>query len=559
MRRGYSTFIGLAPAINLKFTSRNDESTQCHFCPNNCSRTFIDTETPDGKTSRYISGFSCEKGTVESKEAMLELAKKRNELKKNYPNLVDYEANVAFNSYPVDPLPENGTVVDDIQVKKTLFGNIKRTPIKKPFQRGTPKAALQRSSLRIGIPRVLNLYSTAPVFRAYFETLGVLSKNVVFSDYTSEEMWSEGGKYGSIDPCYPSKVSQAHIHNLLFHKHTADKPLNYIFFPILTHVPNFLEDVQDNACCPIVAGCPEVMKAAFTKENDFFAERGITYLDPALAMNEPTFFKKQMFNAFKDILGLTEDESDWAVDQGWKALNTFDQKLQQKGKELLEWSEANNKMVILLLGRPYHLDPGLNHNVLDEFQVMGYPVLSMRSIPKDPEYLKKYFKNDLDMGRIKTPLSVTDVWPENYSANSSQKVWAAKFAARHPNIAILDLSSFKCGHDAPTYGIIDKIIAMSGTPYSAPHDIDANKPTGSIKIRVKTYAHTLSLREEMLEDLHRKNAAREAALEAKREELMRLAGHIPPPAPDQPSAQDPIAIPGVPAQNQKETPYAAAS
>ena len=92
------------------------------------------------------------------------------------------------------------------------------------------------------------------------------------------------------------------------------------------------------------------------------------------------------------------------------------------------------------------------------------------------------------------------MWPENYSTNCVQKVWAAKFAARHPNVVVLDLSSFKCGHDAPTYGLIDSIIASAGTPYSALHDIDANKPGGSIKIRVKTYAHTLMLLEEKLED-----------------------------------------------------------
>jgi predicted nucleotide-binding protein (sugar kinase/HSP70/actin superfamily) len=72
------------------------------------------------------------------------------------------------------------------------------------------------------------------------------------------------------------------------------------------------------------------------------------------------------------------------------------------------------------------------------------------------------------------------VWPENYSANSAQKVWAAKFAARHPNVVVLDLSSFKCGHDAPTYGLIDGIVVQtSKTPYAALHDIDANKPAAA--------------------------------------------------------------------------------
>jgi predicted nucleotide-binding protein (sugar kinase/HSP70/actin superfamily) len=266
------------------------------------------------------------------------------------------------------------------------------------------------------------------------------------------------------------------------------------------------------------------MKAAFTKENDFFKERGITYLDPALTLNEPTLFKKQMFQAFAPILNITEDESDWALDQGWKALAKLDETLQKKGREVLDWAEANHRIVLLLLGRPYHLDPGLNHNIVDEFQVLGYPVLSMRSLPKDPEYLQRLFKKDLEAGIISSPLDITDVWPENYSANSSQKVWAAKFAARHPNLAVLDLSSFKCGHDAPTYGIIDKIIGTSNTPYSALHDIDANKPGGSIKIRVKTYAHSLSLREELLQDLRKKKEELQRRLEEKK---VQLQGSIP--------------------------------
>jgi hypothetical protein len=173
-------------------------------------------------------------------------------------------------------------------------------------------------------------------------------------------------------------------------------------------------------------------------------------------------------------------------------------------------------MAILMLGRPYHLDPGLHHGIPDEFQVLGYPILSIRSIPKDREWLKRFYGDDEDV------LSVADVWPENYSANSAQKVWAAKFAARHPNVAILDLSSFKCGHDAPTYGIIDSVVQKSGVPCSSLHDIDANKPGGSIKIRVKTYAHSLKLREEQLQDVAARKAELERLIDGKRLELLRL-------------------------------------
>jgi len=154
--------------------------------------------------------------------------------------------------------------------------------------------------------------------------------------------------------------------------------------------------------------------------------------------------------------------------------------------------------------------------------VLGYPILSIRSIPKSREYLYRFYKEELDRGIIKTPLELNHVWPENYSVNSAQKVWAASFAAHHPNVVVLDLSSFKCGHDAPTYGLIDSIISTSATPYSALHDIDANKPGGSIKIRVKTYAHSLKLHEERLEDTaHRKDELK-FRMEEKRLQLLEL-------------------------------------
>ncbi|WP_437943201.1 BadF/BadG/BcrA/BcrD ATPase family protein [Sorangium sp. So ce281] len=519
-RKGRSTFIGIDAAIALEYTTKNDEETVCHFCPNECKRTFIDTKRPDGTTSRYISGFSCEKGTVESEQAMLALVAERKKIAKQFPNLVDYESKLAFRHfYDTAPLPEDGAPVKDTVVKKGFLG-IRRVETTRPFRRSGAGVRERLRRVRIGIPRVLNIYSTGPYYRAYFEALGVPKQNVVFSDATSEEMWVEGGKYGSIDPCFPSKVAQAHVHNLLFHHHSDEKKLHYIFFPILTHVPSFGEGVMDKTSCPIVAGVPDVMKAAFTKEVDFFKTRGIEYLDPALTFSEMTLTARRMFETWGPRLGVTEDESDHAHREGMRALSQFERDLQDKGRAILETVESENRVAILMIGRPYHSDPGLNHGIPEEFQVLGYPILSVRSIPRDMEYLARYFKDEIASGQH--PLDINDVWPENYSANSAQKVWAAKFAARHPNVVLLDLSSFKCGHDAPTYGIIDSIVSSSATPYAALHDIDANKPGGSIKIRVKTYAHSLKLHEEALEDAAKKKAQLVQRIEEKRLELLQL-------------------------------------
>lgn len=516
-RRGSSTFIGFDAAIALEYTTKNDESTKCNFCANNCSRTFIDAFRQDGTTSRYISGFSCEKGMVESKEAMLEVVKQRKEVLRQYPSMVTYEARKAFQSwYTPAPMPEAGAPVEDVVVKRSLFRGIERVKATRAFVRSSEEAQKKRRTYRVAMPRVLNMYSTGPFFRTYFEALGLDKRNVLFSDETTEEMWQAGGKYGSVDPCYPSKVVQAHIHHLLFDVHPKKK-LDAIFFPILTHVPSFLDGTQDHATCPIVAGTPDVIKAAFTKEQDFFATRGIEYLDPALSFSEPVRMKQTLFDTWSARLGITADENDHAVDQALAALRAYDQDVQDKGRAVLDAVEGENRVAILMIGRPYHMDPGLHHGIPDEFQVLGYPILSIRSIPKDRAWLARFFEDDPE-----SMLSVNDVWPENYSVNSAQKVWAAKLAARHPNLVLLDVSSFKCGHDAPTYGIIDRIVEKAAVPYSALHDLDANKPGGSIKIRVKTYAHSLKLHEERLEDLAAKKLELERRIAEKKLALLEM-------------------------------------
>jgi predicted nucleotide-binding protein (sugar kinase/HSP70/actin superfamily) len=263
-----------------------------------------------------------------------------------------------------------------------------------------------------------------------------------------------------------------------------------------------------------------VIRAAFTKEMDFFATRGIEYCDPALSFAEPNLLKERMFSFWTGRLGVTRDESDFACEQGWAALRAFTADLEDKGRAILETVADENRIAILVLNRLYHADPGLNHGIPEEFQILGYPILSIRSIPKDREYLDQFYRDELESGLIKSPLDLNHVWPENYSANSAQKVWAANFAAHHPNVAVLDLSSFKCGHDAPTYGMIDSIVQTSKTPTATLHDIDANKPGGSIKIRVKTYAHSLRLQEEKLEDVARKKRELAAAIDRKRLQLL---------------------------------------
>ena len=154
-----------------------------------------------------------------------------------------------------------------------------------------------------------------------------------------------------------------------------------------------------------------------------------------------------------------------------------------------------------MLGRPYHSDPGLNHGILEEFQVLGYPILSIRSIPKDREYLDRYFKEDLEAGAHRDAARdqrrlAGELLGQLGAEGVGGEVRRAPPERRRARPVELQVRPRRA--DLRPHRLI---IATSATPYSALHDIDANKPGGSIKIRVKTYAHTLKLHKERLEDV----------------------------------------------------------
>jgi len=171
---------------------------------------------------------------------------------------------------------------------------------------------------------------------------------------------------------------------------------------------------------------------------------------------------------------------------------------------VLDQLEEEDRIGIVMLGRPYHHDPGLNHEILDEFQKLGYPIFSQSTLPLDEDLLDRLFGDEVRSGAISDPLEIQDVWKNSYSCSTNHKVWAAKFTARHPNLVALEVSSFKCGHDAPIYGVIEGIIERSGTPYFSFKDLDENKPSGSIKIRVETIDYFLR---RYREDIVKRHAA----------------------------------------------------
>jgi predicted nucleotide-binding protein (sugar kinase/HSP70/actin superfamily) len=288
-----------------------------------------------------------------------------------------------------------------------------------------------------------------------------------------------------------------------------------------------LVHLQGSNACPTVTVTPEAAKAAFTKEGDVFAQQGVRYLCPMVNFADRPLLCKQLVEAWGPLLGLSEAENRRAVDVGFRELLAYEADIQRRAREVLDQLEREKRVGIVVLARPYHHDPGLNHDILEEFQKLGYPVFSQSTLPMDPDLLERLFGEEVRSGVIRDPLEIQDVWKNSYSANTNQKVWAAKFTARHPNLVALELSSFKCGHDAPIYSVVEGIIEKSGTPYFSFKDIDENKPSGSIRIRVETihyflkrYVEDMQKRPVSADDIDRYVAEYERRL---REEMLREA------------------------------------
>jgi predicted CoA-substrate-specific enzyme activase len=562
-------WIGLEKVPTIGYRQKRDESTRCYFCKNKCLRTFIDVDlemdqevaeerhaageliqigkrpavTEGGEeatigTKRLIIA-TCEKGEVEDIESMRKIKGGLDQAKKSFPNMAEISAKEVWK--PTKPeivaetiadvgvgLPEAVELPPQLAEKQQqVNGLLKRVNRSKKVANFVEKTAerfkgaklLQeksaekqrrielierRKTLRIGIPRVLNQYSQNPFFSAYFESLGVPAKNLIYSDFTSEELYKEGAKRGAIDPCFPSKVGIAHMHNLIEVKHKR-KALDLIVYPQVDSLETWLTGLQASRACPTVVGTADTTKAAFTKESDIFAEKGIQLVVPFVHHYEPKLCAREMYSYFKDILGLSEEENRRAVDKAYKHQGDFVDRLRERGREMLEELERENRIGVVLLARPYHNDPGLCHEIPAELQKLGYPIFTIHSLPIDEDIVQPLFQPDIDAGYINDPFDISDVWKNSYSENTNQKVWAAKYCARHPNLVALELSSFKCGHDAPIYSVIEEIVESSGTPYFSFKDIDENKPTGSIKIRIETIGYFLKRYQQEL----RRNAGKE--------------------------------------------------
>ncbi|MGC9158440.1 MAG: BadF/BadG/BcrA/BcrD ATPase family protein [Terracidiphilus sp.] len=468
-----SSFIGFAALGRIRYTITHDETTRCSYCANRCLRTFVEIAATEAATRpERIILATCERGELADTASVRGFNQSLRETLEANPSIPAIAARAAFEpQHPAPAVSQGGG-----WLSRFVSG-------------GAARRRAQRAQLRIGIPRVLNLYACAPFFTAYLESLGVAGENIVYSGMTTQSVYRGAQGLAAIDPCYPTKVTVAHVHELL---RTSDtRPLDALFFPMIDVLETPLEGCVGANACPAGAAAPEAVKAVFMLSRDTLRERGIRYLNPLIDFSDKAILRRQMYDAWREMLAVGWEENAAAVEAGLGALRAFDAGLRSRSRRMLDRLEEEGRIGLALLGRPYHHDPGLNQGILEEFQKLGYPIFSQTFLPLDGDLLDRLFGDEVRSGVVPSPLSIADVWKNSNSAGTNHKLWAAKFAARHPNLIPIELANFKCGHDAFISRVVQGIIECSGKPHFCFGDLDENKPVGALRIRIETMHHFL--------------------------------------------------------------------
>ncbi len=423
------------------------EADPCTLCENRCPRTRIDVPAPlDGRTTTLV-GQGCPAGDADDPA---EGAPLRRALDHAVPDLYSAEATSLFR---VDAAVQ--------------------------------ALAAPRHRVRIAIPRVLALYRAAPLLRAYLQGLGVAPRDIRFSPPTDATLWRRGAHHGATDPCFPTRVVLAHVHRLL-----AEGPWDVLFVPRVTHAPTPVRHGPGSASCPVVAASPAIVQAAFGRT---LTARGITLLDPELCLTQPTLLAAQLYEAFGPRLGVTRTLSDQALEQGAQAAARYDHALRTKARAVLD-ATRGGRGAVLVLGRPYHVDPGISHHLGVELQNLGFPSLSLRALPREEGWLAGLLADDLARGAIADPFDIRDLHPDCDNSGSAERLWGARVATRHGALGLVDLSSFKCAQDAPTSLPIARLVRETQTPFCALHDLDETRPRTSLRLALRTFAHSMRQR-----------------------------------------------------------------
>ena len=360
----------------------------------------------------FISGNRCEKGLGIDK------------IKEEVPNMYKYKFKRTFNYIPLK---------------------------KDEAKRGT-----------LGLPRVLNMYENYPF---WFTLLTNLGFRVELSPVSSKSIYELGIEtIPSESACYPAKIAHGHIMALI------NRGIKNIFYPCIPYERIEFKDANNHYNCPMVTSYPEVIR----NNMDVLKEKNIKFIQPFLNLEEKDVLSERIVEEFKDF-NVTIDEARKAVEEAYKERENFDNDIRNKAKEVLEYLKETGKKGIVLAGRPYHIDPEINHGIPDIINSFDMAVLTEDSVAH--------------LGELDSPLRVVDQWMYH-----SRLYRAASFVAKNDSLELIQLNSFGCGLDAVTTDQVSEILSSKGKIYTC-LKIDEGNNLGAAKIRIRSLKAAMEERE----------------------------------------------------------------
>ncbi len=314
----------------------------------------------------------------------------------------------------------------------------------------------------IGIPRVLNMYENYPFWATFFKSL---SFRVVLSPFSNKKIYELGiESIPSESECYPAKLAHGHV------KWLIDQGIKTIFHPCIFYEKKEHKSAQNNYNCPMVISYPENLKNNIDELN----EQSINYLRPFISFNSLDAVTNRLVEFCRNTWNISKNEVIKAVKLAWEESITARNDLKNEGKRVLETMRKQNLMGIVLAGRPYHIDPEINHGIPELITSYNFAVFTEDCLPIDFE--------------VTRPLRVLDQWSYH-----SRLYNAAEMVSKYDDLELIQLNSFGCGLDAITTDQVADILEANNKLYTV-LKIDEVNNLGAIRIRIRSLIAAIKMR-----------------------------------------------------------------
>jgi predicted nucleotide-binding protein (sugar kinase/HSP70/actin superfamily) len=309
--------------------------------------------------------------------------------------------------------------------------------------------------LTYGIPRCLNMYENFPFWCAFLTTCGF---KVVLSSESNFKLYEKGSAtVMSENICFPAKLAHGHIFDLV------EKKVDRIFYPTVVYEQEEYENALNTYNCPVVTGYPDLLKSAVNPEQKF----GIPLDNPAINFKDFNLLKDQLYLFFKQF-GLNYRTVSEGVEKGMEAQSNYKRQLRSVAKAMLSKADAGRRTTVVLAGRPYHVDPLINHGIPNLLTELGVNVISETAVPLNAD-----------------AVSLEDVNVLTQWSYANRLYAAAGWVTNTANVQMVQLTSFGCGPDAISADEVKEILRCGGKIHAL-IKMDEISNLGAVRIRLRS-------------------------------------------------------------------------